>query len=126
MTVPTEGCLLRVFVGESSCVDGTPVYAAIVNKARELKLAGATVVRGVLGFGANAHMHSAHLLSLSDDLPMVVEIVDAREKIETLLPYVESVVQDGLVTLERAEVICYRPHARDSQAQARNAEEPNS
>ena len=108
MTVPKEGCLLRVFVGESTRVDGRPVFEAIVLKARELGLAGATVLRGVMGYGATSRIHAAHLLSLSDDLPMVVEIVDARAKIELLLPYIDEVVTDGLVTLERAEVIFYR------------------
>ncbi len=108
MNVPREGCLLRVFLGESATVDGRPVYEAIVLKARELKMAGATVLRGVLGFGADSRMHSAKVLALSDDLPLVVEIVDSREKIEELLPYVEEVVKDGMVTLERAEVIFRR------------------
>jgi PII-like signaling protein len=108
MTVPEEGCLLRVFVGESTPVDGKPAFEAIVRKARELGLAGATVLRGVMGFGATSRIHAAHLLSLSDDLPVVVEIVDGRERIERILPYIDEVLTDGLVTLERAEVRMYR------------------
>ena len=108
MKIPTEGCLLRVFVGESKRVAGMPVYEALVHRARELKLAGATVLRGVLGFGAHSRLHAAKVLSLSGDMPMVVEIVDSREKIERLMPYIDEVVTQGLVTLERAEVIYYR------------------
>lgn len=113
--IPTEGCLLRVFVGESKCVGGQPVYELIVHKARELHLAGATVLRGVLGFGAHSRIHAAKLLVMSDDMPMVVEIVDAREKIEKLLPYIDEVVTEGLVTMERAEVIFYRASGMEEQ-----------
>lgn len=113
MKAPTEGCLLRVFVGESERVGGRPVFEAIVLKARELKLAGATVLRGVMGFGANSRLHVAKVLALSDDLPMIVEIVDARERIDQLLPFIEEVVKGGLVTLERAEVIFYRGDAAE-------------
>lgn len=108
MTVPKEGCLLRVFVGETTRVGNQPAYEAIVQKARALGLAGATVLRGIMGYGATSRIHAAHVLSLSDDLPVIVEIVDAREKIEQLLPFIDEVVTDGLVTLERAEVIVYR------------------
>ncbi len=108
MNAGGQGCVLRIFLGESASVHGRPVYEAIVLKARELKLAGATVLRGVLGFGADSRMHSAKVLALSEDLPLVVEVVDSREKIEKLLPYVEEVVQDGMVTLEQAEVILCR------------------
>ena len=114
MKVPRDGWLLRVFVGESDRIDGRPVYEAIVLKARELKLAGATVLHAVMGFGANSRMHSARLLSLSEDLPVVVEIVDSRENLDLLLPYIEEVVQEGLVTLERAEVIFYRSNKGDT------------
>jgi len=116
MQIPTEGCLLRVMVGETTRVHGRPVYEAIVFKARELGLAGATVLRGIMGYGATSRIHAAHVLSISDDLPIVVEIVDAREKIEKLLPYIDEVVTDGLVTLERAEVIFYRAVDRKGQA----------
>jgi len=108
MKLPQDGCLLRVFVGESDRWQKRPLYEAIVLKARELHLAGATVLRGPMGFGAGSRLHTAKVLRLSEDLPMVVEIVDTRDKIDTLLPYIDEMVQDGLVTLERVEVIKYR------------------
>ena len=108
MKIPQEGCLLRVFIGESDIWHGRPLYEAIVLKARELHLAGATVLRGVLGYGASSRLHTAKVLRLSEDLPVVVEIVDAREKLDQILPFLDETVKDGLVTLERAEVIWYR------------------
>jgi PII-like signaling protein len=107
MQIPEEGTLLRIFVGESDRLGGHPLYEAIVLKARELHLAGATVVRGVMSYGRNSRLHTAKILRLSEDLPVVVEIVDSEEKIQTLLPWLESVVTGGLVTLERARVIRY-------------------
>lgn len=106
--LPEEGVLLRVFVGESDRHDGRPVYERIVMKARELGLAGATVLRGVMGFGAASRVHTAKLLRLSEDLPMVVEVVDTEANIEKLLPFLDEVVAEGLVTMERAHVILYR------------------
>jgi PII-like signaling protein len=108
MKIPEEGCLLRVFIGESDKWQRRPLYEAIVLKARELRLAGATVLRGPMGFGARSRLHTAKILRLSEDLPMVVEIVDSRAKIEELLPHIDEMVQDGLVTLERVEVFRYR------------------
>ncbi len=108
MTIPREGCLLRIFIGESDKWEGKPLYEAIVLKARELHLAGATVLRGPMGFGANSRLHTVKILRLSEDLPMVIEIVDGREKIDELLPHVEKMVQEGMITLERVEVIQYR------------------
>jgi uncharacterized protein len=108
MKIPQEGCLLRVFIGESDSWQGRPLYEAIVLKAREMHLAGATVLRGVMGYGASSRLHTAKLLRLSGDLPIIIELVDAREKLDQLLPFLEEVVKDGLVTMERAEVICYR------------------
>lgn len=108
MKIPQEGCLLRVLIGESDLWHGRPLYEAIVLKARELHLAGATVLRGVMGYGASSRLHTTKVLRLSEDLPIVVEIVDAREKIELILPFLDESVRDGLVTLERAEVIWYR------------------
>lgn len=110
MKIPDEGYLLRVFIGESDRFGGRPLYEAIVLKARELHLAGATVLRGPMGFGANSRLHTAKLLRLSEDLPMIVEIVDAKEKIDALLPFVDEMVQEGLVTLEKVQVIRYRAH----------------
>lgn len=108
MTIPENGVLLRVFIGESDRWQGRPLYEAIVLKARELHLAGATVLRGPMGFGANSRMHTAKILRLSEDLPMVIEIVDSREKIDELLPHIEAMVREGLVTLENVRVIRYR------------------
>ncbi len=103
-----KGCLLRVFFGESDKWHGKPLYEAIVLKARELHMAGATVLRGPMGFGANSKLHTSKVLRLSEDLPMIVEIVDTREKIDELLPHIDEMVQEGLVTLENVEVIKYR------------------
>ena len=108
MKLPEEGYLLRIFVGESDQWHGRPLYEAIVLKARELHLAGATVLRGPMGFGANSRLHTAKVLRLSEDLPMVIEIVDRKEKIDELLPHIDAMVQEGLVTLERVQVIKYR------------------
>ncbi|MDM8004567.1 MAG: DUF190 domain-containing protein [Phycisphaerae bacterium] len=108
MKIPQEGCLLRVFIGESDKCGGAPLYEAIVLKAREMHLAGATVLKGVMGYGASSRLHTAKVLRLSEDLPVIVEIVDSREKIEQLLPFIDQVMTHGLVTLERAEVIWYR------------------
>ncbi len=108
MTVPEEGMLLRVFIGEGDRCDGRPLYEAIVLKARELGLAGATVLRGLMGYGAHSRLHTAKVLRLSEDLPIVVEIVDAEAKLLGLLPWLDEVVTEGLVTLERARVLRYR------------------
>ena len=108
MKIPQDGYLLRVFLGESDQWQGKPLYEAIVMKARELHLAGATVLRGPMGFGAKSRLHTAKILRLSEDLPIIIEIVDAKEKLDTLLPHIDNMVKDGLVTLERVQVIKYR------------------
>lgn len=108
MNTPQRGCLLRVFIGESDQWQGKPLYEAIVLKARELHLAGATVLRGPMGFGGRSRLHTAKVLRLSEDLPMVIEIVDAQEKIDELLPHLDEMMGDGMVTLERVDVIRYR------------------
>jgi PII-like signaling protein len=108
MKIPNDGYLLRIFIGESDKWHGKPLYEAIVLKARELHLAGATVLRGPMGFGANSRLHTAKILRLSEDLPMVIEIVDAKEKIDELMPHIDQMVSEGLVTLERVQVIKYR------------------
>ena len=108
MKIPSDGYLLRIFLGESDRWRGKPLYEAIVVRARELHLAGATVLRGPMGFGAKSRLHTAKILRLSEDLPIVVEIVDAKEKIDTLLADVDAMIQDGLITLERVQVIKYR------------------
>jgi PII-like signaling protein len=109
VTIPTEGKLLRIFIGEGDRWDGRPLYEAIVLEARKRGLAGATVVKGFMGFGAHSRIHTAKLLELSQDLPIVIEIVDAPDKIEAFMPDLERMVGDGLITLERAEVLLYRP-----------------
>jgi len=108
MKLPEEGQLLRVFVGESDQYKGKALYEAIVIKAREQNMAGATVTRGIMGFGADSRMHSAKLLKLSEDLPVVIEIVDTEEKISALMPFLDEVVTEGLVTLEKVRVVKYR------------------
>ena len=107
MTIPKEGYLLRIFVGESDKVGHRPLYEVIVLKAREAGLAGATVLRGVMGFGKKSILHTAKILRLSEDLPMVIEIVDSREKVEAFLPTVNELIVDGLVTLEKVNVLHY-------------------
>jgi len=112
MTIPEDGCLLRVFVGESDRYGHHPLYESIVLKAREQGLAGATVLRGLMGFGKHSILHTAKILRLSEDLPMIVEIVDSREKVENFLPLLDEMISDGLVTLERVKVIHYKATAR--------------
>ncbi len=108
MKLPEEGTLLRIFVGETDTYKGTALYEAIVLKARELNLAGATVIRGTMGYGAHSRIHSAKLLRLSEDLPIVIEIVDRDEKIDALLPFLDETVQEGLITMEKVRIIKYR------------------
>ncbi len=108
MKIPEDGYLLRIFVGESDRHGHHPLYEAIVLKAREAGLAGATVLRGVMGFGKNSILHTAKILRLSEDMPMVIEIVDSLEKIEKFLPVLDQMIADGLVTLETVRVIHYK------------------
>lgn len=108
MQLPHEALLLRVFIGENHRWQGQPLYEAIVLKARELHLAGATVLRGPMGFGKSSRLRTAKILRLSMDLPFVIEIVDAEEKINAFLPHLEAMMQGGLVTLEKVRVINYR------------------
>ena len=109
MKIPTEGKLLRVFIGEADRWHGRPLYEAIVEEARKSGLAGATVWKGTLGFGAHSRMHTEKILRLSQDLPVVIEIVDAAEKVESFVrERLDEMVKEGLVTVERAEVILYR------------------
>jgi uncharacterized protein len=104
-----DGQLLRVFIGESDTWHGKPLYHAIVLKAKELGLAGATVLRGPMGFGANSRLHTTKLLELSSDLPVVVEIVDTADRIQGLLPFLDEAVAEGLITIEAVRVLRYRP-----------------
>ncbi len=108
MTLPEQGALLRIFVGESDRHDGQPLYEWLVTAARERGLAGATVLRGIMGFGAHSRMHTAKILRLSEDLPIVVEIVDTQEKIEAFLPTIDHAIDEGLATVERVSVRFYR------------------
>ena len=108
MTIPEEGYLLRVFIGESDRHGHQPLYESIVLQARKAGLAGATVLRGVMGFGKHSVLHTAKILRLSEDLPMIIEIVDSLEKIEKFLPVLDELIKDGLVTIEKVRVIHYR------------------
>ena len=108
MKLPEEGTLLRIFIGESDKYKGKSLYEQIVLKARELHLAGATVLRGLMGFGADSRMHSAKILRLSEDLPIVIELVDTEENLNKLMPFLDETVQEGLITLEKVKVIKYR------------------
>jgi uncharacterized protein len=108
MSIPENGYLLRIFVGESDQHEGRPLYEWLVLKAREAGLAGATVLRGIEGFGAHSRLHTAKILRLSEDLPIVVEIVDALEKIDAFMPVVDHAIGEGLATLERVQVRFYR------------------
>jgi len=108
MQIPHEAVLLRIFIGESDRWEHKPLYEAIVLKARELHLAGATVLRGPMGFGKSSRLHTAKILRLSMDLPLVIEIVDSEEKIQSFLPILDRMMGGGLLTLEKVKVIEYR------------------
>ena len=112
MQLPAEATLLRIFVGESDRWQHQPLYEAVVLKARELHLAGATVLRGPMGFGKSSRLHTAKILRLSMDLPMVIEIVDSEEKIQAFLPVLDRMMTGGLVTLEKVRVVKYAPGNR--------------
>jgi PII-like signaling protein len=112
MKIPHEAVLLRIFIGESDRWEHKPLYEAIVLKARELHLAGATVLRGPMGFGKSSRLHTAKILRLSMDLPLVIEIVDSEEKINAFLPVLDPMIGGGLVTLEQVKVIEYRGEAK--------------
>lgn len=108
MEVPEDAMLLRIFIGEDDRWEHETLYEAIVKKARELQLAGATVLRGSMGFGKSSRMHTAKILRLSMDLPLVIEIIDSEEKIKSFLPALEEMMGGGMVTLEKVKVIHYR------------------
>ena len=111
MQIPDDAVLLRIFIGESDRWSHQPLYEAIVLKAREMHLAGATVVRGSMGFGKSSRLHTAKILRLSMDLPLIIEIVDSEEKINAFLPTLDEMMGGGLVTLEKVKVIRYREGA---------------
>ena len=112
VSIPREGKLLRIFIGEQDKWQGKPLYEAVVQLARQEGLAGATCLKGFLGYGAKSHLHTAKLLRLSEDLPIVIEIVDSEEKIQALLPKLDPMIGDGLITLEKAEVLVYRAKSK--------------
>jgi len=107
MQVPKQALLLRIFIGEDDKVGGSPLYEAIVLKAREKHLAGATVLRGPMGFGASSRLHTTKILRLSEDLPLVIEIVDSEEKINDFLSVLDGMMSSGLITLEKVQVLQY-------------------
>jgi len=116
MKLPYEASLLRIFIGESDKLDGKPLSDAIVAEARRRGMAGATEMRGFLGFGANSRIHTSKVLRLSEDLPVVVEIVDAEDKIEAFLPELDTMIGEGLVTVEKVRVIAYRHNSKGGSA----------
>jgi PII-like signaling protein len=107
MQIPKQAVLLRIFIGEDDKSGGSPLYEAIVLKARELHLAGATVLRGPMGFGASSRLHTTKILRLSEDLPLVIEIVDGEDKINSFLPTLDEMMTSGLITLEKVQVLQY-------------------
>lgn len=107
MQIPKQAVLLRIFIGEDDRSDGSPLYEAIVLKAREQHLAGATVLRGPMGFGASSRLHTTKILRLSEDLPLVIEIVDSEDKINAFLPMLDGMMTSGLITLEKVQVLQY-------------------
>lgn len=107
MQIPQQALLLRIFIGEDDKAGSSPLYEAIVLKAREQHLAGATVLRGGMGFGRSSRLHTTKILRLSEDLPLVVEIVDSEEKINAFLPALDGLMTGGLVTLEKVQVLRY-------------------
>jgi PII-like signaling protein len=107
MQIPQQAVLLRIFIGENDQCGGSPLHEAIVLKAREMHLAGATVLRGPMGFGASSRLHTTKILRLSEDLPLVIEIVDAEDKIDRFLPILDGMMSSGLITLEKVQVLQY-------------------
>ena len=108
MKIPTDGKLLRIFIGEADKWKGQPLYEAIIHLAKKNGMAGATALKGFMGFGCKSHMHTTKLLRLSEDLPIIIEIVDGEEKINNFIPHLDEMVKEGLITLEKVNVIMYR------------------
>ena len=113
-----QAVLLRIYISESDRCNGKPLYELIVLRARELGIAGATVLRGIMGYGVDRHMHTAKLLRLAEDLPITIELLDSEANIAKLLPFLDEAVQEGLITLEKLQVITYRQPKSQDQAQA--------
>ncbi|MDW6023741.1 DUF190 domain-containing protein [Mesorhizobium sp. BAC0120] len=115
MRIPNQAQLLRIFIGENDRDEGRPLYESIVLKARQMQIAGATVLRGAMGFGHSSRLHTTKILRLSEDLPLVIEIVDSEEKISAFLPVLDAIMTSGLITLEKVQVLQY---GRDGRSQA--------
>jgi PII-like signaling protein len=115
MRIEGTGLLARIYIGEADQWHGRPLYQAIVELLRERGMAGATVLRGIEGFGAQSHLHTSRILRLSEDLPLLIEIVDEEERLRAILPELDAMVADGLVTLERVEVITYRARPKNGE-----------
>jgi uncharacterized protein len=113
MQLPSDAVLLRIFIGEQEKYGHQPLFEALVMRAREMHLAGATVLRGPLGFGHSSRIHTAKILRLSEDLPMVIEIIDTQTKIDSFLPVLNQMITSGLVTLEKVQVLRYGPQCLD-------------
>ncbi|MFK4727241.1 PII-like signaling protein [Bradyrhizobium niftali] len=118
MQIPNRAVSLRIFIGESDHCDGRPLYEAIVLKARELHLAGATVLRGPMGFGKSSRLHTSKILRLSEDLPLLIEIVDSEDHINAFLPILDGMMSSGLITLEKVQVLQYGERAAELIAPA--------
>jgi len=114
MKMSGDGQLLRIFIGEDDRWGGKPLHEAIITRAREMGIAGCTVLRGLKGYGANSRIHTTKVLRLSEDLPLIIEIVDRKEQIEALLPELDNMVDEGLITLENVKIIAYR-HSRKAE-----------
>ena len=108
MKIPQNGVLIRIFIGESDRYKDMLLYEAIIKEARKLNIAGATVTRGIMGFGATSRIHTSKIMRLSEDMPIIIEIVDAEEKISNLMPFLDEHVKEGLITMENVRVIKYR------------------
>jgi hypothetical protein len=115
MKIEGRGQLLRIYIGESDRWQGRPLYQAIVQRLREEGVAGATVIRGIEGFGAHSRLHTARILRLSEDLPLLIEVVDREERIQQVLPLLEEMIPEGLVTLEDIEILAYRANDRPEE-----------
>ena len=116
MNLPRDAMLLRVFIGEDARIERRPLYEAIVLKAREVHLAGATVLRGPMGFGHSTRLHSTKILDVRENLPLVIEIVDTEDKIKAFVPILDSMMPSGLVTLEKVQVLQYGEHIKHAPA----------
>ena len=112
MVLPEQGHLLRIFIGESDKYEGKPLYEWIIQKARENGIAGATILRGIEGFGAHSRIHTSKILRLSEDLPIVIEMVDTLEKIDNFIPLIDDAIDEGMATIEKVEIRFYRSGKR--------------